>query len=41
MVSAANWQAWGFEFDSSRNQNFFFGGIKNLEQYIACYFELN
>ena len=22
VVSAANWQAWGFEFDSGRSQNF-------------------
>ena len=41
VVSAANWQAWGLEFDSSRSQTIFFGGIKSFEQYIACNFELN
>ena len=41
VVSAANWQAWGLEFDSRPSQNFFFEGIKSFDQYIDYRFELN
>ena len=41
VISAANWQAWVPEFDSSQNQNFFLRGINSFEHEICCHFEFN